>query len=350
VTNADDGKESATETGTTAGVDHDDGTATETGTKTNDDVATVEIAEAGTDVIRLFGTLDGTSDHWMIATDGDEAGMITAEAGIDDGINEAGTTTTDDQVDGTVTVAGIETETELTQTELTHCETGTLTIAELGIEAITENETDDGMFDQATITADGDEAIVITKLAGKLETNDAGTTAGVDHDDGTATDAGTKTNDDVATVEIAEAGTDVIRLFGTELGTLDHSMIATDGDEAGMITAEAGSDDGINEAGTTTTDDQVDGTVTVAGTETETELTHTELTHCDTGTLTTAELGTVAITENGTLFGMLVHATMTADDSEAIVITSLSGKLETNEAGTTAGELNDDGIATVAGT
>jgi hypothetical protein len=54
--------------------------------------------------------LDGTSDHWMMATDGDEAGMITAEAGSDDGINEAGTTTTDDQVDGTVTVCGTETD------------------------------------------------------------------------------------------------------------------------------------------------------------------------------------------------------------------------------------------------
>jgi hypothetical protein len=146
-----------------------------------------------------------------------------------------------------------------------------LTTAELGTVAITENGTLFGMFVHATITSLGDETIVITKLAGKLETNDAGTTAGDDHDDGTATDAGTKTNDETATVEIAEAGTDVIRLFGTELGTFDHSMIATDGDEAGMITADAGSDDGMNEAGTTTTDDQVDGTVTEYGTETETE-------------------------------------------------------------------------------
>jgi hypothetical protein len=47
---------------------------------------------------------------------------------------------------------------------------------------------------------------------------------------------------------------------------------------------------------------------------------------------------------------MFDQATITADDSDGIVITKLAGKLETNEAGTTAGELNVDGRATETGT
>jgi hypothetical protein len=42
--------------------------------------------------------------------------------------------------------------------------------------------------------------------------------------------------------------------------------------------------------------------------------------------VTTADVGTLAITENGTEFGILLHATTTPFD-EAIVITSLLGKL-----------------------
>jgi hypothetical protein len=49
------------------------------------------------------------------------------------------------------------------------------------------------------MTADVDETIVITSVAGKDETNDAGTTTGLSHDVGTTTVAGTKTNDDTGT-------------------------------------------------------------------------------------------------------------------------------------------------------
>jgi hypothetical protein len=54
---------------------------------------------------------------------------------------------------------------------------------------------------------------------------------------------------------------------GTESGTADHETMATDGDEATMITDEAGKLE-THEAGTATGDLQVDGTVTVDGTKT----------------------------------------------------------------------------------
>jgi hypothetical protein len=56
---------------------------------------------------------------------------------------------------------------------------------------MTETGTDDGIFDHATITADGDEWMVMIKLDGRFETAETGTTAGCDHVLGTATVAGT---------------------------------------------------------------------------------------------------------------------------------------------------------------
>jgi hypothetical protein len=83
----------------------------------------VVIAEAG---IQL-GMLDGIPGGER--TDGIEL-TTWAEAGTDDGA---------------------------THTDGENDETGTLTIAVLGIEAIAENGTDDGITDQATTTADGSE-------------------------------------------------------------------------------------------------------------------------------------------------------------------------------------------------
>jgi hypothetical protein len=48
--------------------------------------------------------------------------------------------------------------------------TGTATIAVLGTEAINDFGTDPGTYDQETIAADGDEAMVITAELGKFET------------------------------------------------------------------------------------------------------------------------------------------------------------------------------------
>jgi hypothetical protein len=108
---------------------------------------------------------------------------------------------------------------------------------------------------------------VIKWLDGMFETNEAGTITTVFHDVGTATVAGTKTNCEAATLEIAEAGTDKTKLEATDDGTCDHSTTANDGDEAIMMTYEVLNDE-TADAGKTTGDLHVVGTVTVLGTET----------------------------------------------------------------------------------
>jgi hypothetical protein len=69
-------------------------------------------------------------------------------------------------------------------------------------------ETESGTFVQATITEFGELAIVITKLAGNELTAEAATTTGDDQVVGTATVAGTTTNDETATETIALDGID----------------------------------------------------------------------------------------------------------------------------------------------
>lgn len=63
---------------------------------------------------------------------------------------------------------------------------------------MTDSETKAGTLDNSTITALGDDAIVITAVDGNETTTDSGTTTTVEiaQVDGTATEAGTKTNDD----------------------------------------------------------------------------------------------------------------------------------------------------------
>jgi len=114
-------------------------------------------------------------------------------------------------------------------------EAGTETTAVLGTEAMIEVGTESGTLVHSTITADGDEAMVMTTDDGKLSTHETGTTTGLDQVDGTVTTDGTKTNDEVATVTTAELGTEAIKVDGTEFGTLVHSTIATDGDEAATM-------------------------------------------------------------------------------------------------------------------
>jgi hypothetical protein len=89
--------------GTTTGVDHVDGTTTVAGTYTNELVGTEMIAELGTVAMTLVGTEFGTLFHETIATDGDEATTTTNEA-ESELTNEMGTTYGLDQVDGTVNV------------------------------------------------------------------------------------------------------------------------------------------------------------------------------------------------------------------------------------------------------
>jgi hypothetical protein len=87
---------------------------------------------------------------------------------------------------------------------------------------MTEVGTESGTADHETITTEGDEAITITSVAGKLETHEAGTATGDDQVDGTVTTDGTKTNEEVGTVTIAELGTETATDDGTESGTLVH--------------------------------------------------------------------------------------------------------------------------------
>jgi hypothetical protein len=168
------------ETGTTTGLDHESGTMSEFGTKTNELVGTVLTCDDGIETTKLDGTLSGTADHETIATEGDEAGTMTSVAGNEE-THDNGKATGDDQVDGTEIESGAATN------ELT----GTATIAVLGTDWINDFGTDPGTYDHETMTAFGDEAIVITTELGRFETHETGTTTGLDQVVGTTTVAGT---------------------------------------------------------------------------------------------------------------------------------------------------------------
>jgi hypothetical protein len=104
------------------------------------------------------GTEFGTFVQATMTTDGDDATKTTWVDGNDE-TSETGTTTGDDHVDGIVTVAGTD-ETATATDETTYDEkdeTATVTIAVDGTEATIDVGTDDGTFDQAMMTADGDE-------------------------------------------------------------------------------------------------------------------------------------------------------------------------------------------------
>jgi len=140
------------------------------------------IAEVGTTKITLVGTLFGTLVHETRATDGDDEETTTSVLGILE-TQESGTKTGDDQLDGTETVDGTETN------ELT----GTATIAVLGTETITLVGTESGSAVHSTITADGDEDIVMISYDGIEVTHEIGTmTAELDaHELGITIVAGT---------------------------------------------------------------------------------------------------------------------------------------------------------------
>jgi hypothetical protein len=258
------GKFETHEIGTTCGLDQLVGTTTVTGTKTNDETATVTIAELGTEAITEFGTLFGTADHETIATDGDEARMITCDVESDE-TNDAGTATGDDHEAGMVTVFGTETDETVETTYVDHSETATEITAVLGTDWMTDFGTDPGTYDHEIIAADGEPATERTTDDGSCETYVHGTTTGEAHDDGTTTEAGTKTNDDAATETTFELGTVVITEFGTLLGTADHWTIATDGELAGTTTYDDESDE-THESGRATGLDHVDGKETTLGT------------------------------------------------------------------------------------
>jgi hypothetical protein len=101
--------------------------------------------------------------------------------------------------------------------------------------------------------------MVTTAELGSLETHETGTTTGLDHESGTMSEFGTKTNELVGTSTTTDDGTGAINESGTESGTADHETIATEGDEAKIITSVVGKLE-TAEAGTATGDDHDDGT------------------------------------------------------------------------------------------
>jgi hypothetical protein len=110
----------------------------------------------------------------------------------------------------------------------THDDVATVITFELGTETITLECTESGTFDQATITTDGDDGTVITKLAGNVLTTEAGTATGEMTVDGIVTVGGATTNNVAGIVTIDVTGTATTDHVGTELGTFDQATITTE--------------------------------------------------------------------------------------------------------------------------
>jgi len=125
-----------------------------------------------------------------------------------------------------------------------------------GIEAITDEGTDEGTSVHETTTIDGELGIVTISLAGTVETSVAGTTTGLDQVVGTLTDGGSDTVDGTAET------TEPITVVGTELGTHDDSMMTIEGDD-GIVTIWVDGTVDTTEAGTITGDVQVLGTTEI---------------------------------------------------------------------------------------
>jgi hypothetical protein len=148
---------------------------------------------------------------------------------------EAGTTTTDDEAQ--VVGKAIETGTE------TYDETATVTTIVLGTVKTTLDGIEDGTSDEAKIATDGDEAETIKTELGKYETNEKATTTGDEIELGIVTAVGTETNDETGTETTAVLGMVKTTLDGTEAGTSDEAIMATDGEVDEIITTELGNDE-----------------------------------------------------------------------------------------------------------
>jgi hypothetical protein len=259
----------------------------------NDETATVETTEDGTDTITDEATVDGTFDQDTMTTPVSDGIVITY---VHDKLDtdDAGTNTGDDHVDGIVTTDGINVNDETAIVETT----------EDGIPTITDEATLDGTFDHETMTTPVSDGIVITYVQANPVTDDAGTNTGVDHVDGTVTADGINVNDETATVETTEDGTDTITDEATLDGTFDQDTITTPVSDGMIITYVHGKLE-TDDAGTKTGDDQVDGTVTTDGTHVNDE----------TATVETIELGISITSELGTELGTLEYE-ITANDGD----------------------------------
>jgi len=119
------------------------------------------------------------------------------------------------------------------QTFENQVDTETSTTAVDGTDWITLVGTLLGIAVHSTITADGDDLMVINSDDGSEDTHDTGTTTAEleAHEVGITTVAGTKTNELTGTSTIAPVGTDWITLDGTESGNAVHSTITADDEE-----------------------------------------------------------------------------------------------------------------------
>jgi hypothetical protein len=164
--------------------------------------------------------------------------VTTAELGSLE-THDTGTTTGLDHESGTMSEFGTKTN------ELV----GTSTTTDDGTGTINESGTESGTADHETTTRDGDEATTMTSEAGKLETAEAGTTTGDDHDDGTANDSIDPTNDNAAGVWKAWVG-GLLHLSTAEAETIANPD--------GIVT-----DDGMNDGELYGTTNEAAGTMMV---------------------------------------------------------------------------------------
>jgi hypothetical protein len=130
---------------------------------------------------------------------------------------------------------------------------------EVGIEAITLYGTDHGSDGSFMIATD---ETTMNDDSGAFSTNERGTTTGDDQKVGTATVDGTVAE----AVNTLLVGIEAITIGETDDGTLNDSIIATDGFDEAIMIYEDGKFDGISEVGTATGLTQLYGTEIADGT------------------------------------------------------------------------------------
>lgn len=252
VTYNDDGTEATNEAGTRYG-------------DSNQFKIWVETTVGGSEAITEIGTEFGIAVHEMMTIDGYDGMNSTYDDGTDS-TNEAGT------MNG---------------------ETNDQMITWVGTVAITVDGTESGTSVHETITTDGSDGMVTTSIEVSVETHETGTATGDVHVAGMVT---------VGTVMMLLDGIDSITTVGTDSGTNEYEIIATDGDYDMVMYSQFGSDE-TNEIGTATGDVHEVGTATTVGATTK----------LDGATVTMTDSGTETITVAGTELGTSVISTITAD-------------------------------------
>jgi hypothetical protein len=172
----------------------------------NDEAGTVNTIWDGIVIMKAVGIESGTFDQATTAIDGDEARIMTYDEAIE-ATHEAGKTTGDDQVDGTLITDGMK--------------LGTVKTFDDGMVAITETGTDSGTFSNETIATDGDDERMMTWVDGKLLTNETGRAIGDYQVAGMTTWVGIETNG--LGVGVGKVGNDGIGAGRVTYGALQAS-------------------------------------------------------------------------------------------------------------------------------